>query len=207
MKIEQRFFLALFIMIAFMSFCSFLAWKLLIIEKKIKVVEQKKEQDGVALCEYEEIDLIMPVQALLKRCSNSEKLSIVRRLFVNNWIYLHQSDLISLIAYGQGATTFEELKKALLVGIEKSEKEKSSAASFVMSSLKTIEKDYELIKHVDSSLIEGFSAKIHELRGRMRQIDSTTKEYKKLKIEYRKQLEVWIDEKHGSLLDDIIATI
>ena len=37
------------------------------------------------------------------------------------------------------------------------------------------------------------------------QVDLNSKEYKELKNEYKKQLDKWIDKKHGKLLDQIIA--
>jgi hypothetical protein len=155
---------------------------------------------------YKEINIIMPVQEFLKRGANSQNLSTVKRVLVNQWIYFNQDDLIKLIMYAQGAMSFEELRKAFLAGIE-TENCKNGATSFVSGSLDVIAKDPTLIKHVNKSLKEGFSPEIHGLRGKIMESEPNNREHKKLKIKYRKALYDWIDKKHGSLLDELSLQI
>ncbi len=196
--IDKRFIAIFLLMFIFTGISSYLVWKLFILEKKIE-----QQEDGEP-CAYKEIDFILPVQAFLKRCASSDQLSYVRRLFVNQWISSNQQDLASLIMYAQGATNYQDLKKAFMIGIEK-ESQRAAAASFIVSAIKTIDEDSKLVEHVTRSLKEGYGPNILALRGQMMQLDIDTKEYKKLRIEYKKELDKWINEKHGELLDEIIA--
>lgn len=197
--IDKRFIAVFLLMFIFTGISSYLVWKIFILEKKIE--DKKDVHDS---CTYQEVDFILPVQAFLKRCASSDQLSYVRRLFVNQWISSNQQDLVSLIMYGQGATNYDELKKALRIGIQK-ETSKTSAASFITNSLDIIDKDPQLIEHVNKSLKQGYGANILALRGQIMQADSGSKEYKKLKNEYAKELDLWIHKNHGPLLDEIIA--
>jgi len=197
---DKRFVVVFLLMFIFTGISSYLVWKLFILEKKIE-----HQEDGEP-CAYKEIDFILPVQAFLKRCAASEELSYVRKLFVNQWISSNQKDLASLIMYAQGASNYDDLKKAFMIGIQK-ESEKVAAASFITSSIKIIDEDPKLIEHVSKSLKEGYGTSILALRGQMMQPDIDPKEYKKLRIEYKKELDKWINEKHGALLDKIIAKI
>ena len=108
--------------------------------------------------------------------------------------------------YAQGATSFEEMKKAFASGI-KTENAANGAASFITGTITTIEQDPKLIEHVNNSLKQGLTPEIHQLRGKMMDVEHNGKEYKKLKIEYRKALYAWIDKKHGTLLDALIVQI
>jgi hypothetical protein len=153
---------------------------------------------------YEEIDLTMPVQEFLKRGANSAHLSIIKRTLVNQWIYFNQNDLMKLVMFAQGAKTFDELRKALQIAMQK-EGSSNGAVAFVNSALQTIAKDKTLIEHVNKSLVEGLSQSMHELRGKIMQTEEDSREYKKLKTEYRKALYQWIDQKHGKLIDDLAA--
>lgn len=203
--IDRRFVTLFLITFGVFSFSGFLWFKLFYLEKETDSVAYPQDSDGVPTCAYEEIDMVLPVQAFLNRGAISENLSMVRRVLVNQWIYYNQQELIKLIMYAQGATTFPELKKAFDFAMEK--EPKNSAISFVRGSLNAIEKNPELIAHVNKSLREGFSSEIHQLRGRMMEVEQTSKQYRKLKIEYRKALDRWIDEKHGQLLDELITTV
>ncbi len=152
---------------------------------------------------YQEIDLDIPIQEFLKRGANSANLSMVKRALVNQWIYFNQQNVIKLTMSVQGARSFEEMKKAFLAEIKR-EQGKNSASSFITGMLDAISKDQKLIHHVNQSLQEGLTPKIHELRGQIMQAEKDSKEYKKLKNEYRKVFYEWIDKKHGSLLDSLI---
>jgi hypothetical protein len=198
-QIDKRFIAVFLLMFIFTGISSYLVYKLFILEKKIE------HQDAVhENCAYKEIDFTLPVQAFLKRCASSDQLSYVRRLFVNQWISSNQNDLTSLIMYAQGATNYDELKKAFMIGIEK-ESHATAAASFITGAIKTIDADPALIEHVTKSLKEGYGSAILALRGQMMKVDSESKEYKKLLIEYKNKLDAWINEKHGKLLDEVIA--
>lgn len=202
--VDRRFMIVFLFIFSLTSFCSFVVWRLFLIEHRLDQHESEGEEQTP--CSYEEIDLVMPVAAFLKRCANSPENSYVRRLFVNQWISSNQADLVSLVVFAQGATTYDELKKALMVGIEKVG-EKTGAASFVKGGLKVLDADRILIEHVNKSLVEGFDQSIHALRGQMMGLEQDSIEYKKLKTQYRKQLDQWIDKKHGALLDQIIARL
>lgn len=197
--IDKRFIVIFLLMFIFTGISSYLVWKLFIIEKKIEQKDNAHES-----CAYQEIDFTLPVQAFLKRCASSDKLSYVRRLFVNQWISSNQQDLTDLIMYIQGATNYDELKKSLTIGLEK-ESHKTAAVSFISSSIEIIDEDSKLIEHINKSLKAGYGADILALRGQMMQLDSDSKEYKKLRAEYKKELDAWINQNHGSLLDEIIA--
>jgi len=202
--VDRRFIIVFLFMFALTSFATFVVWRLFLIEHRLNHVASERDvQDS---CVYEEIDLIMPVAAFLKRCANSSEHSYVRRLFVNQWISSNQSDLVKLVVYAQGATTYDELKKAFLSGIEK-EGETTGAAKFVLGGFKVMDENPKLIEHVNKSLVEGLDQSIHTLRGEIMNVEQDSTEYKKLKTQYRKQLEQWIDEKHGELLDEIIAQL
>lgn len=202
--VDRRFMIVFLFIFSLTSFCGFVVWRLFLIEHRLNQAESETEEQPS--CSYEEIDLVMPVAAFLKRCANSPENSYVRRLFVNQWISSNQADLVSLIVYAQGATTYHELKKALMIGIEKVG-ETTGAAAFVKGGLKVLDQDPKLIEHINKSLVEGFDQSIHTLRGEMMGLEQDSMEYKKLKTQYRKQLELWIDQKHGKLLDEIIARL
>jgi hypothetical protein len=197
--IDKRFIAVFALMFIFTGISSYLVYKLFILEKKIE-----QQEEGHEACAYKEIDFTLPVQAFLKRCAASDQLSYVRRLFVNQWISSNQDDLTALIMYAQGANNYDELKKALAIGIAK-ESHATAAASFINSSIKTIDEDPKLVEHVTKSLKEGYGVDILALRGQMMQLDAESKEYKKLRAEYKKELDVWINDKHGKLLDEVIA--
>lgn len=192
--LDRRFVALFLISFCVVLFSGFLYWKLFYIEQEIH-----QPQTGAT---YQEIDMIMPVEEFLKRGANSANVSMVKRVIVNQWIYFNQENLIKLIMYAQGATSFDELRKAFQVGIEK--EPNNGAAAFIQGLLDAIAQDPQLIEHVNKSLKEGLSAQMHELRGKIMEVDLNSKEYKRLKNEYRKALYAWIDEKHGSLLDDLI---
>lgn len=192
--LDRRFVALFFISFCVVLFSGFLYWKLFYLEKKIQI-----PQAGSV---YEEIDMIIPVEEFLNRGANSSNVSMVKRILVNQWIYFNQENLIKLVMYAQGAMSFDELQKAFQVGMEKDPN--NSASAFIKGLLDAIAKDPKLIEHVNKSLKEGLSPEIHELRGKIMGVDQGSKEYKKLKTEYRKALYAWIDEKHGPLLDDLI---
>jgi hypothetical protein len=201
--IDRRF-IALFIISFSVVLFSGLLWiKLFYIEQDIATLQQDIDKDSSS---YKEIDLILPVQEFLKRGANSANLSTVKRVFVNQWIYFNQDDLIKLVMYAQGAMSFDEMKKAFESGI-KSENAKNGAATFIQSCLTSIGNDPKLISYVDSSLKEGLSQDLHTLRGKMMEVEHNSREYKRLKIEYRKALYTWIDEKHGKLLDELVLQL
>ena len=155
---------------------------------------------------YESIELDMPVQAFLTRGVNSSQVSMVRRLFLNQWILLYQGDLLKLVVYGQNATSFKELKKLWEMAIVK-EGPSNKACSAVAKTLKIISEDQWLIDHMDLSLKEGTPTELHMLQGRMMGVDKKDKLYKKLKNEYRKALEDWVDKKHGTFIDRMITKV
>lgn len=196
--IDRRFFIIFFMMFAFTGTLSYLVWKLFLIEKRMEL-----DIEGAA---YKDIDFHLPVAAFLKRCAASDNLSYVRRLFVNQWISSNQKDLASLIMYAQGATNYPDMKKAFANAIAK-EPKKTGAASFITNSLNIIDQDPKLIDHINKSLKEGYSQPILALRGDMMQPDIDPKQYKKLLADYKKELSKWIDQKHGKLLDQIIAKL
>lgn len=198
---DRRFIWVFIIVFIFSGVSSLFIWRIFFLER---CLEQAQQDQAPASCAYEDIDLVMPVAAFLKRGANSANLSTVRRVLVNQWIYYNQPDLIKLIVYGQGAMTYPELKKALMKGIEK-EGSSNKAISFVKNSLKIIDENSDLEQHVNNSLKKGFDQKIHELRGRLMSVDQDSKEYRKLKQEYKKRLDLWMNERHGHLLDEIIA--
>lgn len=203
--IDRRFVTLFLISFGVFSFSGMLWFKLFYLEKEIDSFAYPQAADGAPVCAYEEIDMVLPVQAFLNRGAISENLSMVKRVFVNQWIYYNQQELIKLLMYVQGAMSFPELKKAFELAMEK--EPKNSAISFVRGSLNAIEKNPELIAHVNRSLREGFSSDVHSLRGRMMDVEQNSRQYRKLKIEYRKALDSWIDEKHGELLDELITTV
>lgn len=198
---DRRFIWVFIIVFIFSGVSSLFIWRIFFLERSL---EQAQQNQAPVSCAYEEIDLVMPVAAFLKRGANSANLSTVRRVLVNQWIYYNQPDLIKLVVYGQGAMTYPELKKALMKGIEK-EGSSNKAISFVKNSLKIIDENPDLEQHVNNSLKKGFDQKIHELRGRLMSVDQDSKEYRKLKQEYKKRLDLWMNERHGHLLDEIIA--
>jgi len=202
----DRRFMAIFIAVfIFSTVCLMLVWRLFLVERRMDLLGQQVGYSESS-CVYEEIDLVMPVNAFLRRCANSVNISMVRRLFVNQWISSNQDDLIKLVVYAQGATNFAELQRAFMAGIEK-EGETSGAASFIKIALKTISENEKLMEHVNKSLREGFDQSIHVLRGEMMTLDKEGREYRRLKAEYRKRLDEWIDETHGELLDEIISKL
>jgi hypothetical protein len=200
--IDKRFFIVFLFMFTITGIGSYLVWRIFLLEKK---VEHEIPED-VEACVYEEVDFLLPVKSFLKRCAASERLSYVRRLFVNQWISSNHKDLASLIMYAQGATNYEEMKKAFMNAVDK-EPKKTAAAKFIINALDIIDKDSKLVEHVTKSLQEGYTQKIHSLRGEIMQASREERDYKRLKTEYRKELESWISEKHGDLLDEIIAQL
>lgn len=200
--IDKRFMITFIAVFIFSTFCSFFIWRLFLVERRIDLLGYKQTKYD-ASCSYAEIDLVIPVNAFLRRCANSANVSMVRRLFVNQWISSNQEGLIKLVVYAQGAMTFDEMKKALVAGIAK--EGESPAASFINFTLKTIEESEKLTGHVNKSLKEGYDQKIHVLRGELMNMQADGIEYRRLKNDYRKQLDLWIDQKHGMLLDEIIA--
>lgn len=203
--VDRRFMIVFISVFVFSTVSSILVWRLFLVERQIDFLNQRKNYLESS-CAYEEIDLVMPVNAFLRRCANSANISMVRRLFVNQWISSNQDDLIKLVIYAQGATNFAELQRAFMAGVEK-EGETTGAASFIKIALKTISESDKLIVHVNQSLREGFSQDIHILRGEMMTADKDGVEYRKLKVKYRKQLDEWIDRVHGALLDEIISKL
>lgn len=200
--IDRRFMIVFVAIFSIATISSLMVWRLFFIERS----SAQNQNESLHACTYEEIDLVMPVEAFLKRCASSSSHSYVRRLFVNQWIASNKSDLISLVVYAQGAKTYEDLKKALLIGVEKVG-ESTGAASFINGGLKVLNEDPTLIDHVNKSLAEGFDQKIYTLRGQIMSVQKDSAEYEHLKTQYRKLLEQWIDEKHGKLLDEIIAKL
>lgn len=201
--IDRRFIALFIISFSIVSFSGLLWIKLFYIEQDIATLQQDVDKDSSS---YKEIDLILPVQEFLKRGANSLNLSTVKKVFVNQWIYFNQDDLIKLVMYAQGAMSFHEMSKAFESGI-KSENAKSGAATFIQSCLTTIANDPKLIAYVDQSLKEGLTPELHTLRGEMMEVEHNSREYKKLKIEYRKALYAWIDQKHGKLLDELVLQL
>lgn len=201
--IDRRF-IALFMISFSIVLFSGLVWmKLFYIEQDIATLQEDIDKDSSS---YKDIELVIPVQEFLKRGANSANLSTVKRVFVNQWIYFNQDDLIKLIIYAQGAMSFDEMKKGFEAGI-KSENAKNGAATFIQSCLTTIANDPKLILYVDNSLKNGLSQELHILRGKMMETEYNSREYKRLKIEYRKALYSWIDEKHGKLLDELVLQL
>ncbi len=197
--IDRRFIALFIISFSIVSLAGLLWIKIFYLEQNIAILQRDIDKDSSS---YKEIDMIIPVQEFLKRGANSTNLSTVKKMFVNQWIYFNQDDLIKLIMYVQGAMSLNEMKKAFESGI-KSENANNGAATFIQSCLTSIQNDPKLISYVDNSLKEGLSAQIHTLRGKMMEVEYNSKEYKKLKIEYRKALYAWINEKHGKLLDEL----
>jgi|GEM_PF-1252764 len=204
--VDRRFMTIFIVVFIFSTVCLMLVWRLFLVERRMDLLGRQMDRTEESSCAYEEIDLVMPVNAFLRRCANSVNISMVRRLFVNQWISSNQQDLIKLVVYAQGATNFAELQRAFMAGIEK-EGETSGAASFIKIALKTISENEKLMEHVNKSLREGFDQSIHVLRGEMMTLDKEGREYRRLKAEYRKQLDEWIDETHGELLDEIISKL
>lgn len=202
---DRRFWVMFFLMFFIVLTVGFIGLKLWYVQDSIEHLQHEHTPDRNSVT-YEEIDLVMPVQAFLNRCYYSPSLSVVKGVFVSKWIYSNQQDLVKLVVYAQGSTTFNELKKSLQRAIEK-EGSGNNASYMVTESLKIIENDPAILEHVNKSLVQGFSPKIHELRGRIMEVDHGSKEYRKLKAEYRKALDAWIDNVHGSLLDEIILHI
>ncbi len=200
--VDKKFVIVFVFMFAITGVGSYLVWRVFLLEQK---VEQELE-DEVEACVYEEVDFMLPVKSFLKRCAASEKLSYVRRMFVNQWISSNQKDLASLIMYAQGATNYAEMKKAFMNAVDK-EPKKTAAAKFITNAIDIIDKDPKLIEHVTKSLQQGYTQNIHSLRGEIMQAAKDGRDYKRLKAEYRKELESWISEKHGDLLDEIIAQL
>lgn len=200
--VDKRFFIIFLFMFTVTGVCSYLVWRVFLLEKKVEH-EIPEEVDASV---YEEVEFMLPVKSFLKRCAASENLSYVRRLFVNQWISSNHKDLAFLIMYAQGATNYEEMKKAFMNAIEK-ESDKTAAAKFITNALDIIDADPKLVEHVNKSLQEGYTQQIHSLRGEILQADKDGKDYKRLKNEYKKALESWINEKHGYLLDEIIAQL
>ena len=178
---------------------SFFIWDLFLQQPAEVSIEQPAST-------YESIELDMPVQAFLTRGVNSSQVSMVRRLFLNQWILLYQGDLLKLVVYGQNATSFKELKKLWEMAIVK-EGPSNKACSAVAKTLKIISEDQWLIDHMDLSLKEGTPTELHMLQGRMMGVDKKDKLYKKLKNEYRKALEDWVDKKHGTFIDRMITKV
>jgi hypothetical protein len=199
---NRRFLIAFLAAIVISGTGSLLIWRFFLMHSGADIIVKPLENESGI---YKEIDLIMPVHAFLKRSANSAQISMVRRLFVNQWISSNQDDLIKLVVYAQGATNFEELKDAFAAGIKK--EGENAAAKFINAALKTISESPQLVEHVNKSLIEGFDQNIHLLRGELMGLEHDSREYKKLKTEYRKQLDHWMNEKHGPLLDEIIAKL
>src|SRR5258708_1501576 len=141
------------IMVSFVSFLlacilGLLAWKFFrqtlqgIALQQAEELEEEIAQEIEAEIEqpsstYEMIDLDMPVQVFLARGSSSSQLSMVRRLLLNQWISSNQKDLLTLVVYGQGATSFKELKKLLEMAIEK-EGGCNNACSVIQGAIKII---------------------------------------------------------------------
>lgn len=200
--IDKKFFIVFLFMFSITGIGSYLVWRIFLLEKKV----EHEVPDDVDACVYEEVDFMLPVKSFLKRCAASDNLSYVRRLFVNQWISSNQKDLASLIMYAQGATNYEEMKKAFMNAVDK-EPKKTAAAKFIINALDIIDKDPKLVEHVTKSLQEGYTQKIHSLRGEIMQASREERDYKRLKNEYKKELESWISEKHGNLLDEIIAQL
>jgi len=198
MKIRQA--LSLFVS-SFLCFLlvGFITWKFFVQEPKEVSIEQPAST-------YESIELDMPVQAFLARGVNSSQVSMVRRLFLNQWISLYQGDLLKLLVYGQNATSFVELKKLWEMAVVK-EGASNKACSVITKTLKIIAEDQELVDHVDRTLKEETPSKLHMLQGRMMSADKKSKLYKKLKNEYRQALEQWVDQKHGAFIDRMIAKV
>lgn len=196
--IDRRFFA-----ITIISFCFILSLGFVYLYFFDKQSWSPFEKTGGISSTYQEIDLDIPVQEFLKRGANSANLSMVKRALVNQWIYFNQQNLIKLTMSVQGATSFEEMRKAFLAEIKR-EQGKNSASSFITGMLDAITKDPQLINHVNKSLREGLTPKIHELRALIMQAEKDSKEYKKLKNEYRKVFYEWVDKKHGTLLDNLI---
>lgn len=198
--IDKRFLIIFTFMFCFTGVISYLVWRVFLLERFFKI---EQVQEGTA---YEEVDFHIPVKTFLKRCAASPELSYVRRLFVNQWISSNQKDLAILIMYAQGSTNYEEMKKAFDNAITK-EPSKTAAAKFITSAIGIIDKDPELIMHVNKSLQQGYTQAIHSLRGEIMQTEKDSKEYKRLITEYKKELYKWIDQKHGKLFDEIIAQL
>lgn len=201
--IDRRFIALFMISFSIVLFSGLLWMKLFYIEQDIATLQEDIDKDSSS---YKDIELVIPVQEFLKRGANSANLSTVKRVFVNQWIYFNQDDLIKLIIYAQGAMSFDEMKKGFEAGI-KSENAKNGAATFIQSCLTTIANDPKLISYVDNSLKNGLSQELHILRGKMMETEYNSREYKRLKIEYRKALYTWIDEKHGKLLDELVLQL
>ncbi|MBP7854730.1 hypothetical protein KAZ82_02205 [Candidatus Babeliales bacterium] len=191
--IDRRFFVVFFMSCSLVLSIGFLY---------IQLFYQPQAEQAIT---YQDLDLIIPVQEFLKRGANSNNLSTVKRLLVNQWIYFNQDDLIKLVIYAQGATSFDELCKAFENAFLK--EPKNNAIGFVKGSLEKIKNSPELIKHTNKSLQEGLNQQIHDLRGKLMQADRDSREYKKIKAEYQKALYQWIDQKHGTLLDDLILQV
>lgn len=200
--VDKRFFIIFLFMFFFSGVTFYLVWRVFLLEQKVEH-EIPEELDASV---YEEVEFTLPVKSFLKRCAASEHLSYVRRLFVNQWISSNQKDLASLIMYAQGATNYDEMKKAFMNAIDQ-EPKKTGAAKFITNAIEIIDADSKLVDHVNKSLLQGYTQPIHSLRGEILQTDKDSKEYKRLILEYKKQLSAWIDENHGELLDEIIAKL
>ncbi len=201
--IDRRFIALFMISFSIVLFSGLLWMKLFYIEQNIATLQEDIDKDSSS---YKDIELVIPVQEFLKRGANSLNLSTVKRIFVNQWIYFNQNDLIKLIIYAQGAASFDEMKKGFEAGI-KSENAKNGAATFIQSCLTTIANDPKLISYVDNSLKNGLNQELHALRGKMMETEYNSREYKRLKIEYRKALYAWINEQHGKLLDELVLQL
>ncbi len=201
--IDRRFIAIFLISFSIVLFSGFLWVKLFYLEKDLQNLQQDIDKDSFS---YKEIELVMPVQEFLKRGANSANLSTVKRVFVNQWIYFNQDDLIKLVMYAQGSMSFDEMKKAFESAIQ-SENTKNGAATFIQNCLTSIANDPKLITYVNDSLKQGLSPQLHKLRGNMIEAEHNSREYKKLKLEYRKALYTWIDQQHGKLLDELVLQL
>lgn len=216
-NMKKRSWIILFF-ISFSLTCIFglLTWKFFwrvpqeIVELQPKQVETKAEEvpgeQPTPMSTYEMIDLDMPVEIFLARGTSSSQISMVRRLLLKQWISSNQKDLLKLVVYGQGATSFNELKKLLEMAVEK-EGGCNNACSVIQGAIKIIHENEDLMQHVDKSLQEGMSSDVHMLRGQMMNIDQGSKEYKTMKAQYRKALETWMDKKHGAFIDKVITKV
>ncbi len=83
--IDKRFLIVFITTFTLFLISGYLGYKIFVLQREIEQPTQEKTSA------YEDIDLIMPVEAFLKRGGTSSNLSIVKKLFVGQWISSNQS--------------------------------------------------------------------------------------------------------------------
>lgn len=161
-----------------------------------------------------EVDRIIPAEVLLDMIGDSSRLSSLQRVGVKCWVRLNVHDIKRVVKHIDQPESFEDVKRDLLVGIAR-EGVSSDVESAIKGVLDSVEKDSELIRHVNDHLRSGnrlydqerqnifMHCKIENAAMDRNGSLKSNSDCNKAKAHYKSMLRSSANKQHGKFVDQV----